>query len=194
MDECLDLVVPSSDLPAGFEFTGLTLAEMWAALKAVKVPEYELELWRSALDGREMQALRAAARLRVKALPDSTFLRSRALGIPDCITDSTFEFNEKLDTLMRSTRAEWVTPRRSRLLVEVLEEVAQPGRELPVSGQHYLAASDITVVPFLRYEQQRLQPQCNNASHHEFQLALPSRRSAISAQIFRPAMCLPGCA
>ena len=178
MDECLDLVVLRNDLPAGFEFTGLTMAELWAAVKAAPMPPHELELWHRALDGTEMQALRAAARQRVKALPDSTFLRSSALSIPDCITDAAFEFNDKLDTLMRTTRAQWVTPRRSRSVVEVLEEVTQPGRDLPMSGQHYLEASDIPVVPCLRHAQQRLQPHCNDATYHEFQLALPSLESS----------------
>jgi hypothetical protein len=178
MDECLDLVVPRSDLPAGFEFTGLTMAELWAALKAAPMPPHEVELWHRTLDGTGMQDLRAAARLRVKALPASTFLRSRALSIPDCITDAAFELNEKLDTLMRTTHAQWVTPRRSRSVVEVLEEVTQPGRNLPVIGQHYPAASDISVVPCLRHAQQRLQPQCNDATYHEFQLALPSLESS----------------
>jgi hypothetical protein len=179
MDECLDLVVPNSDLPSGFEFTGLTVAGMWAALKAAQVPEHELELWRSALAGSDMESLRAAARLRVRAQPDGVFLHSRSLFMPDCMADPDWNtFDPKLDRLMHTANAEWKTPRRSRSVVEVLEEVTQPGRDLPVSGQHYPAASDISVVPCLRHAQQRLQPQCNDATYHEFQLALPSLESS----------------
>lgn len=179
MDECMDLVVPRSDLPAGFEFTGLTLAEMWAALNAAPVPMQELELWRNALTGVEVESLRAASRVRVKALPSETFLRSSSMTIPGCVADAGWlEFADQLDTLMHTARAEWKAPRRSRSIVEVLEEVTQPGRELPVIGQHYPAASDSQVVPHLHFAQQRLQPQCSDTSYHEFQLVLPSVESS----------------
>lgn len=185
MDECLDLVVPGSGLSAGFEFTGLTLADMWAALKGAQVPEHELELWRAALTGSDIESLRAAARLRVKAKPDGTFLHSSSLFMPGCIADPDWNtFDTKLDKLMHTANAEWKTPRRSRAVVEVLEEVMQTERALPVIGQSYPFACDTQTVPCVRYAQQRLQPQSSDAIYHEFQLVLPSLESSYFSSRF----------
>jgi hypothetical protein len=175
MDECLDLVVPSSDLPAGFEFTGLTLAEMWAALNAARVPEQELKLWRNALEGSEIESLRVAARLRVKSRPDGAFVHSSAQFNPGCMGDPAWNtFDPKLDKLMRTAKARWKTPRRSRAVVKVLEDVTRPGCELPVVGQRYPVACASQNVTCVRYAQQRLQPQIGDATYHEFQLVLPN--------------------
>jgi hypothetical protein len=185
MDECIDLVVPRSDLPARFEFTGLTLADMWAALKGAQVPEHELELWRSALTSRDMESLRTAARLRVKVQPDGVFLHSSSLFMPGCMADPGWNtFDPKLDGLMHAANPEWKTPRRSRAVVEVLEEVTQPGRALPVSDLRYPLAIDMPTVPHVRYAQQRLQPQSSDATYHEFQLVLPSVESSYFSRRF----------
>jgi len=185
MNECLDLVVPRSDLPAGFEFTGLTVADMWAALNGAQVPEHELELWHSALTSRDMESLRTAARLRVKVQPDGVFLHSSSLFMPDCMADPDWNtFDPKLDRLMHAANPEWKTPRRSRAVVEVLEEVTQPGRALPVSDLRYPLAIDMPTVPHVRYAQQRLQPQSSDATYHEFQLVLPSVESSYFSRRF----------
>ncbi|MDD5470317.1 MAG: hypothetical protein PHP05_00105 [Sideroxydans sp.] len=185
MDECIDLVVPRSGLPAGFEFTGLTLADMWAALKRAQVPEHELELWSSALTSRDMESLRTAARLRVKVQPDGVFLHSSSLFMPGCMADPDWNtFDPKLDGLMHAANPEWKTPRRSRAVVEVLEEMTQPGRALPVSDLRYPLAIDMPTVPHVRYAQQRLQPQSSDATYHEFQLVLPSVESSYFSRRF----------
>jgi|GEM_PF-1338934 len=179
MDECLDVVLPRRDLPAGFEFTGLTLAELWAALKAAPVPAHELEVWHRAMTGIEVESLREAARRRTKSRPDGVFLLSNSFFMPSCIADPEWNtFDPNLDKLMHTANADWKTPRRSRAAVEVLEEVTQPGRKWPVVGQSYPAASDAQIVPCVRYPQQRLQPQSSDATYHEFQLVLPSLESS----------------
>lgn len=62
MDECLDLVIERPETSAGFELTGLSVADLWAALGQSGQPEGVLATWRVVLEGVDMKALRAIQR------------------------------------------------------------------------------------------------------------------------------------
>ena len=132
MDECLDLVLVSPNAPAGFEFTGLSVAEFRAALAASGQPGSVLGTWRQALLGADMQALREAARVRIGVRPSYVYLQQRWLRLPSGYADAPLvPLPAPLAELMGKAVRDWIAPRRSRYCVELIEEVGALGRRLP---------------------------------------------------------------
>jgi len=174
MDECLDLVILRHDLPAGFEFTGLSLAEFWAVLLAVRPAD--AERWRTCLGGVEVSRLREAARRRVAVRPPQCFLHSGGIHLPSVYEDAPrVLLPDALADLLEAAKPGWVRPVRTRLVVETLSWRSAPGRKMPMRGRRY-PAQVTTRGTWVHWHDQRLMPQGNVDAYHyaEMLLALPS--------------------
>jgi hypothetical protein len=178
MDECLDLVILRPETPAGFELTGLSLAELWAALGRSGQPEGVLATWRQILQGADMQALREAARARIAMRPPYVFLEQCWLRLPSLYRDAPLvALPTPLAGLLGKASPDWRPSRRCRHAVELIEEVGARGYRLPTRGRRFPTGRAPVESRWLRWEDQRLQPQHGDPSmleYSEYQLALPS--------------------
>lgn len=170
MDECLDLVLLGRDRPAGFEFTGVTLAGFWAALRAAREPPEVLERWHGALCSLPAAGLRDAARQRVGALRESCYLHHRWLKLPSGY-ERTMLSGLPNPLRQLSDRAE---PRRSRCTVELLEEFREEGLRLPKRGKRFPVGPRSKPGAWVCWQECRMQPGLEDAHYAECQLVLPS--------------------
>lgn len=175
MDECLDLVVPRVDLPAGFEFTGMSLAEFWANLLTVHSSGPLIEQWRASLGGKVLDGLREAARKRVAIRPSQCFLHSRSLRLPHQYQDvPRVLLPDVLANLKKAALPDWTPGERSRVTVETLSWHCKPGRKMPSRGRRTPARVSNRSV-WVRWMDQRMRHQRDDDyNYFEVQLALPS--------------------
>lgn len=177
MDDCLELVILRDDLPAGFEMSGLSLADFWLALLTVHAGEPIIDFWRSALGDVAMMGLREAARKRIGVMQSGCHLQSRYFWLPNIFWNALqIELPEQLVKLLAAANPECEQPRRYRFAVEVIQEVGIPGRKLPTRGLRYPKPRQEGLLPWLHLEHQRLQPQSEELGYEyaELQLCLPS--------------------
>ena len=180
MDECLDLVIHRDDLPAGFEFTGLSLAQFWCALLAAQCSE--LQKWRVRLGRPDIAAMREAARKRIAIRPEAYwFLHSRKVKLPHCYVGAPLvELPDPLAALLQAADPDWKRPRRSRFTVEVIEEVCTLDRKTPTRGKRFPKPHWQGRLSWWRADAHRLQPrgESDDIEYFELQLALPSLESS----------------
>lgn len=178
IDECLDLVVVRPDAPAGFEFTGLSVAEFWSALMATSRGGEDVAAWREALLAPSMQALRVAARKRIGVRPTYVFLEQCWLRLPSLYRDAPLvDLPGTLADLAARAWPDRQASRRSRFAVELIQEAGAPGYRLPTRGRRFPAGGAPVDTRWLRWDSQRLQPQAEDpglGNYFEYQLALPS--------------------
>lgn len=178
MDECLDLVILRPVGPAGFDLTGLSVAELWTALGRSGQPEGVLATWRHVLQGAEMQALREAARARIAMRPPYVFLQQCWLRLPSLYLDTPLvALPTPLAALLGNTSPDWRPSRRCRHAVELIEEVGARGYRLPTRGRRFPTGGAPIESRWVRWEDQRLQPRHGDRGmleYSEYQLALPS--------------------
>lgn len=182
IDECLDLVESFEHPDDGFQLTGLSVADFWAALSKA-APEATIKHWHEALTTPAFEALRAAARQRIGRRPPQRWLQSDALWLPDAymlVPES--ELPTALERLLRTANHEWKQTTRSYLMVEMTHEICEPDTapSFPVSGQHWpedrLDRSDLmdSQHPVGPWHKQRLRLRDQAGLFQEFQLGLPS--------------------
>jgi hypothetical protein len=186
MDECLDLVVPNAELLAGFEFTGLSLAEYRAALAASGQPSALREAVDAVLRGSDVEALRHAARQRIKVCAPYTHLRQCRLWLPDRYADQPMLTSPMALQGLSACVFPGQTHRRNRYTVEMLETAGLPGRRLPRTGKRFPVRHKDTLA-YIVWEDQRLQPapELGWVEVFERQLALPSLESSYFSNHFR---------
>jgi hypothetical protein len=176
IDECLDVVVPNDQRPAGYEFTGLSLAEFWAALRFGHPKSKALGDWSTLLQSDAFEQFRETARKRVGALASGCHLASQSYWLPEIYQDSPLvELPAPLEKL-QAINLEWIKPRRSRWAVEMVEELGRAGRRLPVRGQRYPQPNSDGLLRWQRWSHLRLQhrPDVPFSEYFELQLCLPS--------------------
>ena len=188
-DEFLDLVVLKPEAPAGFEFTGLSLAEFLAALHRASVPPELLATYRQLSTHPALDSLREAARQRIRVLGKNTWFRQIGLRLPSNHKDAPLvEFPPALTPLMAAADSGWKVPKRSRLTVEALHTVAalHPAR-IPLRGKrfprHVWGSSWVTwwgcrLMP-------RATPQISDFDYNELQLTLPSLETSYFSPHYR---------
>lgn len=176
MDECLDVVLVRADLPAGFEFTGISVAEFRVALRKANQPRPIIDAWRGTLLGEGMESLREAARQRIACRPAYTFLNQCRLWLPAAYEDTPrVILPDCLAQLMSVVDPQWIVPQRSRYTVELLEIAGAPGRKLPTRGKRFPAPIRREMGLWYCWDEQRLQPRgVVGDGYFELQLALPS--------------------
>jgi len=187
MDECLDLVVPNADLSCGFEFTGFSLAEYRAAFAASGQSAKVCENLDAVLRGSAVDALRQAARQRIKVRASYTYFNQCRFWLPDRYVDSPLHSQpEALRTLFSQAYPNWTPLRRSRLAVELLETAGHPGRRLPLRGKRFPRGIGWNLSWIVWYDQ-RLQPSpdLGHVEINELQLTLPSLESSYFTNHFR---------
>ena len=187
MDECLDLVLVKPDAPAGFEFTGLSVAEFRSALAAGRQPGSVLETWRQALLGADMQALREAARARIGVRAERCFLGQRWLRLPPGYQDApVLDLPEALSHLLTAAIPGWVPPRRSRYTVELTEVVVADGCRLPIRGRRFPAKGASITGRWLQWSEGQLQTQPSGRlrENAELQLVLPGLEESYFSEHF----------
>ena len=138
-DEFLDLVVVKPEAPAGFEFTGLSLAEFHAALNRASAPAEQLAAYRLALSTAAMAGLREAARQRIRVLCKYVWFRHLGFCLPAHRQETPcIDFPPNLAPLLIAAQPDGCWPKRSRLAVEALYSVAalQPTR-IPLRGKRF---------------------------------------------------------
>lgn len=181
IDDCLDVVCMREDAPAGFEFAGISLAQLWRALLTVEPASERCAEWRTCLLDSAVQALREAARARVDVRATGTHLRSHGWWIPSQTGDrDPVEFPTPLERVMLASDADWQRPRRSRSVVEIVDEVGTPGRRLFTRGKRWTRAGMDDIRQWLRAEHLGLVPQTEHDEdrYWELQLCLPSMESS----------------
>lgn len=188
MDECLDMVWVRADLPVGFEFAGLSLADFWAALLKSPQDVDAVETWRDCLGGEPIAALREAARQRVAIRPAGTYLHSIDLWWPDTYQDRPLiKFQESLARLCATAIPQWKEPRRSRWIVELIEEIGFSDTVFKTRGKAVPKPRDCSAAfQWWRWEPNRLQAQgdLSQVDYHEYQFTLPSLETSYFSNHF----------
>ena len=173
-DECLDLVLLQPDLPAGFAFTGLSLAHFWAALLRAHPDEATLAPWRAALASDAFQALRDAARRRIADRTPAGYLRAYWLRLPPGHHQAPrVSLPAALSALLHRADPAWVVPERSRLAIDLLEEVVTD-QPWPTGGTDFPPQPVTSLSRWLRWPEYRLHAPPAAVEFAELALALPS--------------------
>lgn len=174
IDECLDLVLLDPKEPAGFQFTGASLAEFWAAIsKTALAPR--VERWRKALLAQEINALRDGARDRIGRRAPNVWLDSWGIFLPSSRVPVIYR--QPPDSLVRLfglAQPGWRAGKRSPMLVELTRQVGKPGKDWPTSGPHWPGPDQSEIKVWTVFNEQRLQPRGLDTWYEEFQLCLPS--------------------
>ncbi|MCF8004186.1 MAG: hypothetical protein K9L32_08275 [Chromatiaceae bacterium] len=171
IDECLDLVLIDAEAPAGFHFTGCSLAIFWAALGPTQAD------WRVALLSAPMEALREAARRRVNVARRGLYFKQWRLWLPRAYEDEPrATLPQPLETLLRSADPNWQPPQRSRFCVEQCEQFRLPELHLPRRGKRFPQPDTRVVQQMLDWSMQRLLPRGDgpHSNHEELAFCLPS--------------------
>lgn len=177
MDECIDVVLVTPDQPAGFEFTGLSLSEVWAALLADANTTAERAAWRSVLAGEPMQALREGARERIGVRVRCTHLGEIRFWLPALYRSAPLvTLPPPILRPFKAADPAWTPAHRSRWCVELTEVIGAPGYRLPTRGRRFPAKGGPLLRRWLSWEFNRLQPQVAVAviEYRELLLTLPS--------------------
>ncbi|WP_295409040.1 hypothetical protein [uncultured Thiocystis sp.] len=188
MDECLDVVLIEPDQPAGFAFTGLSLAELWAALLADPAAVADLAAWRQALAVEGIQALREAARARIGARPRCTYFGEIRVWMPSQYRSAPLVIlPPALARLLKAANPNWEPSRRSRWCVELTHMLGAPGYRLPTRGKRFPVRGAPFLSRWLGWEYMRLQPQPTvvGIEHWELLLTLPSLETSYFSNHFR---------
>ena len=173
-DECLDLVLIQPDLPAGFAFTGLSLAHFWAALLRAHPDEATLAPWRAALASDAFQALRAAARRRIADRTADGYLQAYWLRLPPGHHPAPrVSLPAALSALLHRADPAWVVPERSRLAIDLLEEVVTD-QPWPTGGPDVPPQAVTPRGRWLRWPEYRLHASQADVEFAELTLTLPS--------------------
>ncbi len=173
-DECLDLVLIQPDLPAGFAFTGLSLAHFWAALLRAHPDEATLAPWRAALASDEIQALRDAARNRIADRTANGYLQEYWLRMPSGHHQAPrVPLPAALSALLNRANPTWVAPDRSRWAIDLLEEVVTD-QPWPTGGTDFPPQAVKPIGRWLRWPEYRLHAPQADVEFAELALALPS--------------------
>lgn len=177
MDECLDVVALRPDLPTGFEFTGLSVAEFRATLAAA--PGYALA--RTVCDAQlrspALDALREAGRQRTQRLSGDTALRQLRLWLPESVgKGETIPTPEALRALEDAAESPYRHKERNRLAVELSTVGSCSDADFPVRGTDYQAPEFEHLFYFIVWDENRLLPQpcVQDPDYREHQLLLPS--------------------
>lgn len=185
MDECLDLVVVQPECPAGFAFTGLSLAGFWAALRRAHPDEASLAPWRSALASDEMDALRAGARRRIGDRPHEGYLREYWLRLPPGHEQAPLvELPAPLADLLQQADPAWRARRRSRLTIDLVEEVVAADQPFPLRGKQWPSLGVKPTGRWLRWPEYLMQPAEAGVEFTELSLALPSLEESYFSEHF----------
>ncbi len=173
-DECLDLVLIQPDLPAGFAFTGLSLAHFWAALLRAHPDEATLAPWRAALASDEIQALRAAARRRIADRTADGYLQAYWLRLPPGHQLAPpVSLPAALSALLNRADPAWVAPQPSRWAIALLEEVVTD-QPWPTGGPDVPPQAVTPRGRWLRWPGYQLHSPQADVEFAELALALPS--------------------
>lgn len=189
MDECLDVVVPEPDHPAGFRFTGMSVAQLRAALKAAVEYSSEHEQFENVFHSAQALAMRHAARQRVGRRVELACFFQHSLWIPEQASSQTIRsLPLSLDALSEAADPERRKFRRNQLLVEVLETRMLAMRNFPTRGRRLpigrRGSSDPWLTAWMNW---RLIPQMHKPDsdgYHEYQLALPSLETSYFSDHF----------
>lgn len=188
IDECLDIVVPRAEMPAGFEFAGMNVAEFRAVLKAARRPDAEREAWDRIFLGDALATLREAARKRVAVRDPGTWLHQHEFSLSTetrQIADvSTPDALQQLFAVLYPDRE---STRRNRLAVEVSEIYGVHGYSFLTKGKQFRSGRTLLHSWLIYWGDQRLQPQpeVGNVACHELQLLLPSLETSYFSNHFR---------
>jgi hypothetical protein len=180
-EDFLDLVIVRPDLPAGFEFTGITVAGFRAALLSDRHRPLA-ESWLSALASDPMLLLHECARQRIAIRPKSACILHLEQWLPKRYEEQPYaQMPDGLQRFMWASETGWKLSKRSRYLVELVSESGSPNLTAPTRGKRF-RVSGSTGINWLRWHLYRLLPQSPYGDflmrlledYVEYQLALPS--------------------